>query len=362
MEDEEEHKGEKEKKEEKEGLRENTEKIEKKEEREEVRKNIDKKANLTSSDKKGKLTEKMRENPWVLSTLVLGVITLILLIANFSGGMTGGVISEGYAEDAIMDFVKSQGADAEFVSVEEDGNFYKVTILFQNQEMPLYVTKDGEFLVQGLTPLNLPPQTAPQQQQQQTDIPKSDVPIVELFVMSFCPYGNRGENTLLPVYELLGDKVDWNVNYIVSVNGDAVSSLHGQPEVDQNIREVCVKRDYGLDTFWKFINYVNQNCGRDGSCWEDAAKEAGADSTQIQSCFDKDGLDLMKAEADASNEAGASGSPTLLINGVKSDIVYQYENSEAYKQVICDAFNDAPEECEETLGATSSSTSAGGSC
>ena len=70
----------------------------------------------------------------------------------------------------------------------------------------------------------------------------------------------------------------------------------------------------------------------------------------------------MRAESDVSNEAGASGSPTLLINGVKSNIVYQYENSESYKQAICGAFNNAPKECEEVLTSSGSSASAGGSC
>jgi hypothetical protein len=69
----------------------------------------------------------------------------------------------------------------------------------------------------------------------------------------------------------------------------------------------------------------------------------------------------MKAEADASSAAGASGSPTMTINGQTTQAVYQYGNSEGYKKAICDAFNTAPTECSKTLS-SSTSTSQGGSC
>ena len=110
-----------------------------------------------NNHQEGKLTKKMRENPWILSTFVLGVLALILLIGNFGGvtggTITGGVIDEGFVEDTILNFVKSQGADAEIVSIEEDKNFYIVTILLQDQEIPLYVTKDGEYFTSSLIPL-----------------------------------------------------------------------------------------------------------------------------------------------------------------------------------------------------------------
>ena len=38
-----------------------------------------------NSHQEGKLTKKMRENPWILSTFVLGVLALILLVGNFGG-------------------------------------------------------------------------------------------------------------------------------------------------------------------------------------------------------------------------------------------------------------------------------------
>lgn len=182
--------------------------------------------------------------------------------------------------------------------------------------------------------------------------------------MSFCPYGNRAENTMQPVYDLLKDSTDFNVHYIVNVNGNVTSSLHGQLEVNEDQREVCVLKEYGLDKWWTFTVYINNNCGSSGSCWENASKAAGIGADKINDCVNNSGLDLMTAEAAATDAAGASGSPTLIINGVKSNAVYQYENPEAYKEAICSAFTTPPSGCNETLSASGStaSTSGSGSC
>ena len=51
----------------------------------------------------------------------------------------------------------------------------------------------------------------------------------------------------------------------------------------------------------------------------------------------------------------------MLINGTETKSVYQYGNSEAYKQAICGAFNTAPEECAEVLEAATA-TAPAGSC
>jgi hypothetical protein len=327
-------------------------KKEEEEKKENVR--VEKKNWLSSVSDKNNSLEKVRGNPWIISTIVLGAIVLVMLIANL-GGITGNAISSGSAGDKLVDYLNTV-ADSEvtLVGVDDFQGLYEVTVEYQGSNIPVYMTHDGKYYTTMLSPLEVEEQTP-------VEIPKSEKPEVDLYVMSFCPFGNRAEDTMLPVYELLKDKVNWNVRYIVSVSGETVNSLHGQPEVDQNIREACVLKNYGMDALWSFMTDVNANCGGDGSCWESVASASGVDTSVIESCVSEEGLDLMKAEADASSEAGASGSPTLIINGVESTIVYQYENSEAYKQEICSAFENAPEECSTQLSA-STSASAGGSC
>ena len=193
-----------------------------------------------------------------------------------------------------------------------------------------------------------------------TTIEKSEKPKVNLFVMSFCPYGNLAENTIKPVIDLLGDKVEWNLNYVVSVNGTTVSSLHGQPETDQNVRELCVQDLYDYSKMWDFILYVNENCGSNGSCWKDGATSLGIDTAKIENCLTERTLELMTAEAKIAGEFGAQASPTFFINSTKDNSIYSYGNPNTVKEAICSAFVEAPEECATVL--ESSDTNVSGSC
>jgi len=191
---------------------------------------------------------------------------------------------------------------------------------------------------------------------------KTEKPVVDLYVMSFCPYGNKAEDTMLPVYNLLKDKATFNVHFIVNTDGNNVQSLHGAPEVAQNEREACVLKNYDLNKMLNFMVYVNDNCGSNGSCWETGATALGIDKAKINACVASEGVALMKANEIASTTAGANGSPTLIINGVESTSVYQYGNSEAYKTAICNSFTTAPAACSVVLSGDATATTQGGSC
>jgi hypothetical protein len=274
-------------------------------------------------------------------------------------------ITQDEAKAKVEKFIADNGGGATVGVISEENGLYKIIISANGQEIPTYVTKDGsKFFPQAIDFAEVEKQIAEAKKKQEEasqPAPKSDKPIVDLYVMSFCPYGNKAEDTIKSVYELLKNKTDFNFHYIVSAEGDKISSLHGEKEVVQNEREDCVLKNYGKDKWMNFVTYVNTNCGSDGSCWEAGAKSLAIDAAKINSCVNSEGLALMKAEADASSAAGASGSPTMTINGQTTQAVYQYGNSEGYKKAICDAFNTAPTECSKTLS-SSTSTSQGGSC
>ena len=299
---------------------------------------------------------------------------LILMVVVFLAGCDYKVakkdtgIGTEAAKAKVEALIKDSGGTATVKEATEDGDLYKITVSANGQDQPVYITKDGtKFIQQAISFEDIEKQKAEAKKQEEEaskPVPKSDKPEVNLYVMSFCPYGNKAEDTLKPVYNLLKDKIDFNFHYIVTVEGDKISSLHGQPEVDQNEREACVLKNYGKGKWLDFVTYVNKNCGTvqlAGACWEAGAKSLGVDTAKISACVSSDGLALMKENADVSNAAGASGSPTLTINEKTAQAVYQYGNSEAYKKAICDAFNTAPDECSKTLS-SETSTAEGGSC
>ena len=66
---------------------------------------------------------------------------------------------------------------------------------------------------------------------------------------------------------------------------------------------------------------------------------------------------LLQNNITLNDQYGITGSPTLLINGV----VYNGQRSaEGYKQAICSAYSNPPEECGITLSGSTGTSS--GSC
>ncbi len=257
-------------------------------------------------------------------------------------------------------------------AVEENG-LYKVVInMSSGQEVITYITKDGnKFFPQVMdiaeTEKKIADQKASSTPETASTAPKSEKPKVELFVMSFCPYGVIAEKALAPVYDLLKTKADINVNFIASVptdNINDVKSLHGPIEGIEDARQLCIEKNYSKDVLWKYVNEINEKCypiyrqGEEAyaTCWKTAAKNAGANASKVEACVTKEGAALIKGEDAIAQGYGVSGSPTLIINGSK---VNAARTPEGYKTAICSAFETAPAECNQTLSAEGEAATGG---
>ena len=81
------------------------------------------------------MTEKIRTNPWIISTFVFAIFAILLIVGNVAGGISGKAISQDKAADLVLNFVKAQaGEGAELVDVSSESGLYKVTVLFQRSE------------------------------------------------------------------------------------------------------------------------------------------------------------------------------------------------------------------------------------
>ena len=62
--------------------------------------------------------------------------------------------------------------------------------------------------------------------------------------MAWCPYGVRAVNALKEVLPHFRGRLRLDIHYIATRTASGFSALHGQPEVDENIRQLCVKKHY----------------------------------------------------------------------------------------------------------------------
>ncbi len=137
---------------------------------------------------------------------------------------------------------------------------------------------------------------------------------LELFVMSQCPYGVQAENSILEMMKTVKG-VDLQVHYIMNDDGDGTfSSLHGQAEVDENLRQVCIMKKYPAK-FLSYLSCINANYQNAGTTWESCAQNNGMDVNAIKNCWNSaESVQLARENLKRTSEIGATGSPTIYIN------------------------------------------------
>jgi glutaredoxin len=204
--------------------------------------------------------------------------------------------------------------------------------------------------------------------QQATIAPvKSARPTVDLYVMSFCPYGTQAETAMGPVVDLLKSKADIRIRYLTTISGttvDSVTSLHGPAEAKEDLRQICINKYYP-EQYWSYVNAFNQQCYPSwrnatvlDSCQKNTTAALSIDSAKIDTCAEgSEGITLLKADEAAAGNDHARVSPMLFINGV---LYSGARTPDAYKQGICNAFETVPAECSTVV--SSSSASASGNC
>jgi glutaredoxin len=242
-------------------------------------------------------------------------------------------------------------------------------IQYQSQNRTLYTTTDCNLLFTNYFDMTNPSEgttasTNPANQQQAVN--KSVRPVVDLYVMAFCPYGTQAETAMKPVVNLLGSKADIRIRYITTITGstaDTVTSLHGPAEAQEDLRQICIQ-NISWEKFWNYVSLFDTQCypvssnqDSQNACEMNISTQAGINVAQIKTCASgSQGIALLKTDESDANQNGATGSPTLIINGVTYNGA---RTPEAYKEAICNSFTTAPAECNTTLSGSQAAASGG---
>lgn len=307
--------------------------------------------------------EKYAKPAGLAAILFIGII-IGLVIAGYAYGAAASITQQQASEKtlAYINTALHGRAVAKIVSINESSGLYSMDIDVGGTRYNSFMTRDGKMLFPSGINLDGRENTVPAENGA-ASVPKSDKPKVELFVMSFCPYGVQAEGFMNPVADLLGSKIDLKVRFIAQAGSDinSVQSLHGAAEAREDLRQLCIMKNYP-DKYWKYISSFNGNCypiyRNDtalDSCWKNSASSAGIDSAKIDSCVNTDSLALIKADEQAAGAYGVSGSPSLVINGATYNGA---RTSEGFKNAICSAFNNPPTECGQSAGTASQAASA----
>ncbi|MFH0835064.1 MAG: hypothetical protein V1881_01850 [Candidatus Micrarchaeota archaeon] len=278
----------------------------------------------------------------------------------------------------LTDMLATQGATGVVVqstSTTVENGMYAVNVsIIQNgqvvQTAVTYVSLDGKRLFIGqildLTKAFPKPTPVPT-----VAIPKTAKPEAEMYVMSFCPYGQQAEAGIGPAQKALGAAITVVPHFVIYGNNSyageeaqyciantSLCSLHGVEEAKEDGRQACIWK-YQQPKWWNYVDYVGANCSVTdiGTCWLTAANATGVNATAVETCFADEAVALLEADAALNKENAVTGSPTIFINNVT---YAGGRAAEDFKDAFCSAFTTQPAECNMTL--SEAQASASGSC
>jgi hypothetical protein len=306
--------------------------------------------------------------------LVLPALALLASAAMFTGCDLPSGMSEQDAKTLAIEFINGtlmQGqATAEVKSIEKAGEVYKLKVAVNGQVVDSYITADGKMFFPQVLDIETvkaaaaaqAPAAAAASAAAAEPMPKTDKPVIELFVMSHCPFGTQIEKGIIPVVEALGDSVDFQLKFVDY-------AMHGEKELKEQLNQSCIKKDAPA----KLTAYLKcfLTAGEGESCLD----ETGIDRDQLTSCvaaldeefkvtelfndkttWNGGQFPQFPLDKEAVTKYGVKGSPTLVVNGKTSAAG---RDSKSLMTAVCDAFNEKPEACSTEMDATSPSAGFG---
>ncbi|HNV01198.1 MAG TPA: thioredoxin domain-containing protein [archaeon] len=330
------------------------------------------------------------------ATLIIGLIigAVLAFSAGYALGVSGSnpsTIDEVKLKADIESYVNANLINDESVLAKISdinnlgNNLYEMEYeIYQDEELVgsgFFYSVGSELIIGQRFDLTKPIEQTPveEEEQVQTQMTKSDIPKVNLYIMSFCPFGLQAVGAFMPAIQLLEKNIDFNLSYVIYSDyasnygqdwsaycfdeEEKYCSMHGIEELNENIRELCIQK-YQKDKLWDYMSLLvdDYTAGKVSTrnistMWKEYATTAKVDIAAVEKCFNEEAETLLAEQVTLNAKYGVQGSPTAIINDAKYSGA---RTADAFKTTICSAFNTAPSECEGTLDSTA--TAAAGSC
>ncbi len=303
------------------------------------------------------MDEKKNGNQGLIVGVIVGILAVSLIGALVGGAFYWKNNQQKQMTEKVTTFINEQliggEGQATVKYVGKNNGLHQFEVEYMGQKIDTFLSADGKkFFPQGF---DMEPQKDADSEganigdgQPVVEAPKSDKPKVEVFVMSYCPYGTQMQKGIMPAIDALGDKIDFDLKFVDYI-------MHGEEEAQENLRQYCINKEQKN----KLSSYLScfLKSGESAPC----LKTAGVDEGKLTKCYgDSDKQfkvsELMKdtsstyppfaVNGDDNEKYGVSGSPTLVINGA---IINSSRDSASLLKTICSAFNNAPQECQTEL-------------
>jgi len=284
------------------------------------------------------ITNQLRRNPWIVSTFVFGILSLVLIINSFFGGSFSiTVASPNFVGDKLVNFLNAN-SDSEVTlnDISLENGLYKVNINYQGSIIPLYITTDGNFLIQDLVPIdsisgvgssNSRNNFVSASEDDDPFLGDEDAPVTIIEFSDYqCPFCKRFWSETLPLIK--SEYIDTGKVKLV-YRDFPLTRIHSQAQGAAEAAE-CVRKQGGDGAYFEYHDklFENQQLLSDSNfkLW---ATELGYN---IDECLDSGEFtsEVLKDIADAQT-AGGSGTPYFVVNGVPLSGAQPFS---AFQQII----------------------------
>ncbi len=173
---------------------------------------------------------------------------------------------------------------------------------------------------------------------------------LDIFVMAQCPYGVMALDAMKEVLDNFKNDIEFEVHYIAAeLTKDSFNSLHGQDEVDEDIRGLCVMKHYPRD--YKWMDYILcRNKNIHSTEWESCTGKNGIVTQVIRKCFEGgEGKKLLSDDIKIAQSLGIGASPTWLAN---NKYIFSGIDAETVRANICE-HNQNMANCQKRLSGPS---------
>jgi len=310
----------------------------------------------------------------------IGLIIILTLIGGLLGGLVIGcqgvfsrqlsfLVKTAEGEVAIKDSLTVEQVEEKIITyIKEEFNVpeislatsttfqngvYKLNFKIQDTEIPpIYTTKDGNlFFPEGIEIIK------PEEKGKVAceSISKAEEPILDAFVVSYCPYGTQMQRIINKIGENISElKKNIKIRYIGQIQDGKITSMHGEEEAQENLTQICLREEQE-DKFYPYLSCFLK-AGEGAKC----LTEAMVDTDKLESCKKEEskGIAYAQEDFDLNTTYQVTGSPTLILNGEKvSEFDFGGRTAEAVKNLICCGLENQSQFCDNIL--TSEEATAG---
>lgn len=292
----------------------------------------------------------------ILVILVAILLTVFLPNTKQLSPEQARIQTENYINENLM----PSGSKVKIDSVQEyKGDLYQMKIdLGNGQKIDSYVSRDGKkFFPQSMDMKAVSDENASTENTDQGSAPVSEVtkknskPVVELFIMTYCPYGTQMQKGILPAVEALGNKIDFRLKFVNY-------AMHGEKELQENLVQYCIQKQEPkklnayLNCFLKegkSADCLTENKINVSSCLAKSDKEFKVTENFTNKVGWQGSFPPFDVDKNDNEKYGVQGSPTLIINGEE---ISTSRDSQSLLSTICSAFENAPDACQKKLSTT----------